>query len=457
MPIHDRLLASGGSLAWNEPFYGWVLHNDVKSFGDARALEGYVTAGVGFLIMITSILATGGTAGLVLGLAGAGMAFGQERVAEGRYQSMATLRQAQVTTDTGLVYEGQVDAAMAEHTMAKINVAIELLGIAGQGVSVLASEIGAATRASARARAAETSTAMVVAGKGGSPGAGAPAIVVENLGEHGFRFSRPGSPEFVMVDETGWYRMAPAGTGTRVVASGPLSSVPEEVAMAGVLGGRTPVRALPPSPTTILEAEYVTKVANAKGIHPDEVINFYAGEMARGIDHRLLVDSALVKYPKLTRAEAETIYGYTTKLWYRDFNRMLEAGTSMEAKDLAKLLKSGIDKMPRGAKTQYRGIRLSSAQEVADFDAKFALNAEVTTDSFWSTGPDPSNAYSAPRSLIIRTESARNISDLAFGVHFHGVIGKQPYTSEAIIPPGVKLRVIRVDAATGTVVLKEIP
>ena len=75
--------------------------------------------------------------------------------------------------------------------------------------------------------------------------------------------------------------------------------------------------------------------------------------------------------------------------------------------------------------------------------------------SFWSTAPDPGNAYAGGRTLIIHTRAARDISELAFGVHFHGAVGKPQYTSEAIIPPGVRFRVVDVDCA-GVVTLEQI-
>jgi hypothetical protein len=113
--------------------------------------------------------------------------------------------------------------------------------------------------------------------------------------------------------------------------------------------------------------------------------------------------------------------------------------------------------MPSSASTtQYRGIRLNTPDEVAAFDAKFAVGKEVTSQSFWSTAPAPSDAYSAPRNLVIETNRAKDISDLAFGVNFHDKVGKTLYSSETIIPPGVRFKVIKVDKITGTVFLEEI-
>jgi uncharacterized Zn-binding protein involved in type VI secretion len=205
-----------------------------------------------------------------------------------------------------------------------------------------------------------------------------------------------------------------------------------------------------------LDPEYVGAVAKFKNSTPEEVKAFYERMVAQGIDHRVLIENALEKYPALTRAEAEAIYGYTTKQWYRDFNRILENGGTPEAEQLSGLLSSGVEKMPNSTSaTQYRGVRLNTPEDLAKFDAKFAEGEVIVTKSFWSTGPDPSNAYSAQRSLVIKTESAKDISELAFGVHYHEMIGKTPYISETIIPPGVKFKVAQVDA-DGTVFLEEL-
>jgi hypothetical protein len=134
----------------------------------------------------------------------------------------------------------------------------------------------------------------------------------------------------------------------------------------------------------------------------------------------------------------------------------LTAGTpSKAATNLSAELSAAVKKMPPGAKTQYRGIRLTE-DELAPWDKQFALGNVVESDSFWSTAPSDANAYGSrsQRSLVIHTDSAKDISDLAFGVHMHGKIGAPVYDSEALIPPGVKFKVVAVD--DGQVTLEEI-
>lgn len=112
--------------------------------------------------------------------------------------------------------------------------------------------------------------------------------------------------------------------------------------------------------------------------------------------------------------------------------------------------------MQAASDRQYRGWRLTP-DEVAAFDNKFAVGNEVVVDSYWSTSPTPSSGYVGSRNMVIETKSARDISDLAFGVNRHQYIGKEVYPSETIRPPGIKLHVTRYDPDTGTYYLEQIP
>lgn len=258
---------------------------------------------------------------------------------------------------------------------------------------------------------------------------------------------------------------AQAGTATReAIASGlgrlfGRGSPPTATSPPATSGGTSTTAVAPganaaSSPKGLLSREYAEAVARTTGKSVDEVEAFYAAELGKGIDHRPLIASAM-KNHGLTRAEAEAIYGYTCKQWYRGFNSQLESGNTHATEELMTLLKSGLSKMPSSsATTQYRGLRLDPGQ-LSKFDSEFALNKTVEVKSFWSTGPSPNSAYSGTRNLIIRTTRAKDISDLAFGKHFHGQIGKPVYDAETLIPPGTRFRVADVD--NGTVVLEEIP
>jgi hypothetical protein len=103
---------------------------------------------------------------------------------------------------------------------------------------------------------------------------------------------------------------------------------------------------------------------------------------------------------------------------------------------------------------QYRGLRMDNPEQLRAFDSEYAPGNTVEVKSFWSTAPDADNAYLGSRNLVINTSSAKDITDLSFGSHFHEAIGKTPYSSETIIPPGTRLQVV--DVSGDTVVLEEI-
>jgi hypothetical protein len=200
---------------------------------------------------------------------------------------------------------------------------------------------------------------------------------------------------------------------------------------------------------------YTDLVAQFKGTPPSEIHDFYSDMEATGVNCQKLIGDAVAKYG-LTPDEAHAVFGYTTKLFYRDLNNSLEAGGNPDAVALSDLINSGLDKMPESGTTQYRGWRLGTPADEAAFDAKFALGNNVTSGGYWSTGPSEADAYVADRNVVMTTEpgTAREISDLAFGVNFHALIGKPVYSTETIVPPGVTFKVVDIDSK-GRLVLEQ--
>lgn len=175
-----------------------------------------------------------------------------------------------------------------------------------------------------------------------------------------------------------------------------------------------------------------------------DVQDFYDQLEKQGVNYRDLISNAMNKHG-LTADEAHAVFGYTTKLFYRDLNNSLTTGGTPEANGFSDLIESGLAKMPPSTQLQYRGWRLDSPEGAARFDERFKLGSTVTSN-FWSTAPDQADAYPAARNLVIKTDQARDVSDLAFGVHFHPQVGKPPYSQETVIPPGVRFTVTGVDA-----------
>ncbi|MEO3864240.1 hypothetical protein [Rheinheimera fenheensis] len=202
--------------------------------------------------------------------------------------------------------------------------------------------------------------------------------------------------------------------------------------------------AIPPSTDASSATKYVALVSDFTGLSSSEIAKFYSDMEAIGVDYKPLIQNAMDKHG-LTLDEAHAVFGYTTKLFYRDLNQNLLTGGTEQAKALSKLVSSGIEKMPDSGTTQFRGWRLDTAAQQDKFDTDFAIGNSVTSN-FWSTAPSEADAYAADRNVVIHTDSAKDISDLAFGVHFHDKVGKTSYSSETIIPPGNKFTVTAIDS-----------
>ncbi|NHZ94487.1 PAAR domain-containing protein [Massilia sp. CCM 8734] len=198
---------------------------------------------------------------------------------------------------------------------------------------------------------------------------------------------------------------------------------------------------------------YSKLVSDFKKMPQKDVDAFYANMRSYSVEYEALIAKAM-KERGLTPDEAHAVFGYTTKLFYRDLNQTLGAGGSKEANALADLINSGLQKMPSSGPVQYRGWRLDDPARLAEFDDKFRTGNTVES-SFWSTAPDKGDAYSAHRNATIRTSEAKDISELSFGVNFHDKIGKPVYAAETIIPPGVKFRVLDSDAS-GNIILEQL-
>ncbi|ALN89264.1 hypothetical protein [Lysobacter gummosus] len=226
------------------------------------------------------------------------------------------------------------------------------------------------------------------------------------------------------------------------------------LAKAGKAPGaaRSSVRAVHVAEVGLSEApNYVDLVANFTGRSPDDIGAYYADLGAKGADYERLIGNAVEKYG-LTPDEGHVIFGYTTNLFYWDLNKAIRTGGTPQANALADLLKSGLRKMPPASDLEFRGFRVEP-QGLADFDNVFKEGRTVTSD-FWSTGPDIKEAYNGSRNVVIHTSRARNISDLAFGVHYNDKVGKTRYTSEAVILPGNRFEITGYDS-NGRMILEE--
>ena len=200
--------------------------------------------------------------------------------------------------------------------------------------------------------------------------------------------------------------------------------------------------------------KYVTLVATFHAVTKERIFSFYDKMEEISIDYKQLIEKSMLKYG-LTIDEAHAVFGYTTRLFYRDLNHALDAKiVSKEALDLASLITKALEKFPNSkSSVQYRGWRVKTLTNNS-FDEKFAFGKTVTS-SFWSTAPTIEDAYPSSRNVILYTNKAKDITDIAFGVHFHQLVDKPVYGNETLIPFGVKFKVFGHDA-NNRLILKEV-
>ena len=156
---------------------------------------------------------------------------------------------------------------------------------------------------------------------------------------------------------------APAAKASKPKGGGATADQPVAAKTAAHEAKSTPVSviAVTSKAADVSEAKsYMTLVSDFTELSKDEIVSFYAEMEAIGVDYKPLIQNAMDKHG-LTLDEAHAVFGYTTKLFYRDLNQSLLAGGKDSATALSKLVSSGIEKMPDSGNTQFRGWRLETA------------------------------------------------------------------------------------------------
>jgi hypothetical protein len=192
----------GSTVPWNQPFYSWVMRNDVKDHENAQFWRELGLTAASMAVLIAAEFATfGGATFLLLTGAGVGISAMQAAQKQDDFKMLAAAQRSQVDQGTGLVLKDQVDEAERAAFMAKLDVVLNV-GMTGfgAGMRALAAERAAAGAAAHGApgrgpqvkapdEIADLPTATadrpVPATPGGAPGApappGAPAWTVDDV------------------------------------------------------------------------------------------------------------------------------------------------------------------------------------------------------------------------------------------------------------------------------------
>jgi hypothetical protein len=180
------------------------------------------------------------------------------------------------------------------------------------------------------------------------------------------------------------------------------------------------------------------------GISRDTIFERYFNNLQDGANFQDLISDFVLNNPQgLNFQDAHAIYGYTTNVFYRALNSLLrDAGKTPEAGPITDMINAALAKLPPLEGTQYRGIRELEGDALTNFLTKHQEGNVVTYDDFISAGNSQANAYWDQSKIRVTIENAtdsRDITDLAFGVHFHETIGKGAnYAQETIFMSGTQ-------------------
>ncbi|MCG3212510.1 MAG: hypothetical protein FOGNACKC_06180 [Anaerolineae bacterium] len=158
------------------------------------------------------------------------------------------------------------------------------------------------------------------------------------------------------------------------------------------------------------------------GIDKNRLAQYYEDLEKQGVTYEELINNFLKNNPNVTPAEAHAVFGYTSNLFYGKLNRSLRDQVDLHTtQTLEDLINRGLEKFPVISGTpQHRGINLSG-EALQDFLKQHQKSETVLYNDFVSAAiyPDPNNWEEANVRLIITPTDTRDISDLAFGVHFY--------------------------------------
>ncbi|MDG2431390.1 hypothetical protein [Flavobacterium sp.] len=197
-----------------------------------------------------------------------------------------------------------------------------------------------------------------------------------------------------------------------------------------------------------LPSEFVDAL-KALGKSEDDILEYFTKyHNDNGFKFLNEVEDLVTQYPSLTRAEAYTLWGYTTDNFYFQLNDWLRRGVNTsQTQAMKNILQSALAKVPKYNGTAFRAIKLDG-QALTDFLSKHNVGDIVTYDEFVSCGSTQTAAFfNKPGKNIQLTMEVNNapvISDFADGIKFRGY-GKD----ELLLLSGKKFKILSKELDNG--------
>lgn len=159
-------------------------------------------------------------------------------------------------------------------------------------------------------------------------------------------------------------------------------------------------------------------------------------------EYKTLVESTAQKH-WMTLEEAHAVYGYTLWLFNKELNMGMRSW-SLKNSEMAKLLQSGLEKIPQAQHTIQFIWDSHNFWWLKKWDTKtldwFTSASNPPTEPFWNNG-----TYQI---TVINATQAKDISDLAFFVQFAQKINKTNTPQESLFLPWTKIEILKIEPQT---------
>lgn len=159
-------------------------------------------------------------------------------------------------------------------------------------------------------------------------------------------------------------------------------------------------------------------------------------------EYKALVESTAQKH-WMTLEEAHAVYGYTLWLFNKELNMWMRSW-NLRNSEMAKLLQSGLEKMPQAQHTIQFIWDSHNFWWLKKWDTKtldwFTSASNPPTEPFWNNW-----TYQI---TVINATQAKDISDLAFFVQFAQKINKTNTPQESLFLPWTKIEILKIEPQT---------
>ncbi|MGB3947579.1 MAG: ADP-ribosyltransferase, partial [Bacteroidia bacterium] len=197
---------------------------------------------------------------------------------------------------------------------------------------------------------------------------------------------------------------------------------------------------------TRLPSEFM-EALKVMGKTEDEILDYFM-KYHNDNSFRFLneAEDLVTQFPAFTKAEAYTLWGYTTDNFYLQLNDWLRRGiNTSQTQQLTSILQSALNKATKysdGIAYRAIGFKPSEATELANFLAKHQKGGIVKYDEFVSCASTKEAAFydKATKNVKIVIENLKpfaDISPFADGIKFRGYVQK-----ELLLEPGRSFEVL---------------